>query len=204
MNKLLTDPFGPNSLHIGLGKTNETLRMLSQSGSQVSSPCGQQGRRESSPIIFVSTREEVEKSDIRRLVTLGSPRQSIAALKALRGRVIYTVSGYDDVADELFEVEEVRRFYAHAQATWPCWLYTAHLDTPSFRSVVLSLLPHLTVERRKPDDCWWTRIRKCDVEAFFEASLAPVAILHHRTGISRQRGLQHLNAAAAYLGMPAT
>ena len=202
MNTVPIDPFGPNSLHIGLGKANETLRMLSQYSSKTVPPRGKQGRKANSPIIFVSSREEIEKSDIRRLVALGSPRQSVSKIKALRGRIIYTVSGYDDVADELFEVEEVRRFYAHAQATWPCWLYTAHLHTPCFRSVVLSLLPHLTIERRAADSCWWARIRKCEVEAFFEASLGSAAILHHRARISRQRGLQHLKSVAAYLGMP--
>jgi len=80
-----------------------------------------------------------------------------------------TVSGYDQLEEEIFEIEEVRRFYALVHETWPGWLFVAALNSDCLWAVVFAVLPNVTVIRRK--GALMVQVAEADLNQFFHESL---------------------------------
>ena len=181
----------------GSGKANPTLRNLVENPMVVANSSGK--TRSLNVIVYVTTREEVEGRDISRFFSTFAPKQSRQKLRQLRGRVIYTVDGYDDTADEVYEIPEVRAYYAMLHAKWPCWLFGACIASASLHVIALSVIPNLFVVR-SGSEC---RIRfpEAEICAFFIHSLPAAALLHQRAGLSQQCGAQYLKAVARHLGI---
>ena len=184
-------------LKAGSGKANSTLRSLVEHPMVVTNSSGK--TRSLNVVVYVTTREEVERRDISRFFSTFGPKQSRQKLRQLRGRVIYTVDGFDDTADEVYEIPEVRAYYAMLHAKWPCWLYAACIASASLHVIALSVIPNLSVVR-SGNEC---RIRfpEAEICAFFMHSLPAAALLNQRAGLSQQCGAQYLKAVARHLGI---
>lgn len=72
-------------------------------------------------VMFPIERDEIEEMKFKRLDDLFKTLNRVG--KHLRGSCGITVSGYDDVTDELFEIEDVRKFVAKMFRRYPYMLY---------------------------------------------------------------------------------
>ena len=184
-------------LSIGAGKTNPTVRSLTAHPMVYTSSSGKTKRM--GEIVYVTTREEVERLDLSRFMANFGIHQSRSKLRQLRGRIIYTINGYDNEA-EIYEISEVRRFYSAVHVLWPCWLFTACLASASLRVIALSVVSNMSVAR-SGNECR-TRIPGQDIKKFFIESLPAAGLLFARTGISTQHGSKYLKYVANHLGIP--
>jgi len=181
----------------GAGKFDATFRCLietaprSKQNPEIRKPQG---------TLYVTKREEIEAGDLKRLLTTFDPRHSQSQLRPLCGRVHYTISGYDQVEEEIFEIPEVRNFYRLAHEAWPHWLYGADVSSDCLRAIAFSSIPNLFV-RRSPGEVH-VEVAAADLQQFFNASLPAAALLHHRAGIPKKQGVRNLQFVAAYLGIP--
>lgn len=184
-------------LTAGSGKANPTLRSLTEHPMVVTSAGGK--IRRLGEIVYVTTREEVERRDLSRFFANFGPKQSRQKLRQLRGRIIFTVDGYDELADEVFEIPDIRAYYSALHAKWPCWLFAACLASASLHVIALSVIPTLSVVRFR-NECHIS-VPESEFCAFFMHSLPAAALLHHRAGISKQYGALYLKIAARHLGI---
>jgi hypothetical protein len=182
-------------LTAGAGKTNPTVRQLTEYPMVYTATDGKTKRM--GEIIYVTTRQEVERLDLGRFLANFGLNQSKRKLRQVRGRIIYTVHGYEENEEEIYEIPEVRRFYSLIHQVWPCWLYTACLASPSLLVIALSVVGNMSVAR-SGNECR-IRIPGPDLKKFFLESLPPVALLNHKAGISREFGIQYLQSVASHL-----
>ena len=189
---MIKSPF----LTAGAGKTNPTLRSLAEYP-MVYTSCGK--TKIMGEIVYVTTREEVERRDFSRFLSNFGPKQSWQKLRQFRGRIIFTVDGYDGTDDDIYEIPEVRAFYATIHAKWPCWLFAACLASPSLHVIAFSVIPNLWVIR-SGNECR-IRVHHSELCAFFVRSLPAAALLNQRAGLSQQCGAQYLKIVARHLGI---
>ena len=189
-----------SNLRPGSGKTNPTL--LSLTAAPITTKDSKGKCRRLREIVYVTTREEVERQDTSRFLSNFGPALSRKKLRRLRGKILFTVDGYDDNPDEVYLIPEVRAFYARLHAEWPCWLFAACLASPSLNVIALSVIPNLTLIHTGNKD----RIvmPEDDICNFFMQSLPAAAFLNFRAGASLRYGAQCLRAAARHLGVVRT
>jgi hypothetical protein len=81
------------------------------------------GRKQKKPdYVFVISREEIKLKDFSRLRSefdLESPREK---LRGMIGSVTFAIAGYEDLSEELFEIPDVRAYFARVNCHWPLWL----------------------------------------------------------------------------------
>ncbi|MCX6971031.1 MAG: hypothetical protein NTV93_12900 [Verrucomicrobia bacterium] len=182
----------------GAGKTNPTLRSLSEHPMLYTDTSGKTKRM--GEIVFVTTRREIQTRNIRRFVSTFGPEVSKRKLRRLHGRIILTVDGFDAVSEEVFEIPEVRNYYALLHRVWPCWLFISCLASASLRAIALSVIPNLDVVRS--NNVCRIQIPGSDLRDFFMHSLPAAAALHHKAGIPKRYGIEYLQHVASYLGIP--
>ena len=83
----------------GTGKTTFELRRLSRKTSRH----GKQRSRKRG-IVYITNRTEIENCDLTRLVSNFGPLASGEKLRRQKERVHFTVSGYEDTPEELYEI----------------------------------------------------------------------------------------------------
>jgi hypothetical protein len=99
------------------------------------------------PIIFLSIeREETERLDISRVVTVVNAL--VKAGKEARGRLVITFSGYDDIPDEVFEIPEIRKYVEKVYDRFPYIFYYLNQVVEGHVHFVLSL-PQVSSVHRK-------------------------------------------------------
>jgi hypothetical protein len=141
--------------------------------------CSGSGR--TPPIVYVIRRDEVENLDLARFLTFFGVYQKPSLMRRFRRRILHVIDGYDDVDAPLFEIPEVRRFYAHVSAVWPSWIFTGSLQGPNLLVLVLCATPNLSV-RRKGNQCI-IRVREADVLALMTAARQTLTLLGLRAGL---------------------
>jgi hypothetical protein len=63
------------------------------------------------------------------------------------GKQLWTVSGYDDTPDEIFQILAVRRYFQQLHKSYPGWIALLNFERPDNLSILLCLLsvaPHRT------------------------------------------------------------
>ena len=76
-------------------------------------------------VFYPIAREEIEACDTKRLLHDLRPEADNPFLKAGPGKVIFSVSGYDEDPRELLTIPEVCSYFRKVQLKAPCWLYFA-------------------------------------------------------------------------------
>ena len=180
----------------GTGKTNSELRRLSRkSSSKVKQSSHKRG------VVYVTTRSEIENCDLTRLVRNFGPLVSDKELRRQRGRVHFTVSGYDKTPDELYEIPAVRRYFYMAHQYWSCWLCFANLQSDCLKMVACCILPNLIITKKAAHRCHHVRVNSDEMFDWFEDGLPLAASLQHKLGINNQKGIKQLRVVAEYLGV---
>lgn len=93
-------------------------------------------------LTLVVSAEDV--ADCNIAPTLGSLRQLMASPNTARHwyeRVDVTIHGYNHVADELFEIVEVRKFIQLLDEDFPFWLYFLSKRHTGLQCIAYSFLP---------------------------------------------------------------
>lgn len=101
-------------------------------------------------IIFSFSNESVRNLDFQGFLRQFGEQNlpSGPALKAMQGKLLISVEGYDDDPRELHEFPEVRRFYQKFYQAFPYWLFFVSLESDCLKMMELSLLSSLTMLRR--------------------------------------------------------
>jgi hypothetical protein len=151
-------------------------------------------------VVHVTTRHEITSLNTHRFLKTFGPNLPRDSLRKLRNQVFFTVSGYDDSELELFEIEEVRRYYATLHRIWPCWTYAGTLLAGNLRAIALCILPNLRIKRTRHSRR--VAFDRQDMATFFEDGLPAAALCHHHAGINRHDGVRQLMKVADHLGLP--
>jgi len=147
--------------------------------------------------VHVITRNEIENFELSRLLNVAAPDSLKSQLNISRGKVIFAVAGYDDTAQELCEIHEVRRFFRVAHSVWPHWLFSCSIESPCLMNIALCVCPRVRIIRRGGHVTVY--VADDGMSGFFHSALPATAWLHSRSGISRQAGIKQLKSVARYL-----
>jgi hypothetical protein len=159
-------------------------------GTSITRDCGKSGftRRwpypgsgRTAPFVYVIKRDEVENLDLARFLAAFGVYQKPSLLRQFRRKIFHVIDGYDHVDAPLFEIPEVRKFYAHVCDVWPSWVFTGSLHGPNLWVLVLCATPNLAV-RRKGNQCIIS-VREADVRALMKAARHALTLLGLRAGL---------------------
>lgn len=97
-------------------------------------------------IVYQFSRAKLEPLDFSHFLGLYSPANlpSGQPLKAMVGRMIFCIEGYDTDPREVYAIPDVRRFYAAFRQAWPYWLYFCDLHTDGLNSMLICCLSSST------------------------------------------------------------
>jgi hypothetical protein len=114
-----------------------------------------------SEIIEENTRPFLEFWDVDRIAAAGR-------LHEIYGKVMFSVSGYDDDERDLFVIPEVRKFIRKLVTEWPYFFYADCLEGGFLADLVKCILPSLTVTRKDacPQD-YKVAMKKSEIEAVY-------------------------------------
>jgi hypothetical protein len=139
------------------------------------------GSGRTAPFVYVIKRDEVESLDLARFLAAFGVYQKPSLLRHFQRKIFHVIDGYDHVDAPLFEIPEVRKFYAHVCDVWPSWIFTGSLHGPNLLVLVLCATPNLTV-RRKGNQCL-IRVREADVRALMTEARNALTLLGLRAGL---------------------
>lgn len=154
---------------------------------------------ESKVKLYVISREEIESLNLNRFLNDFSPKNSKRELREISSQMHFVVEGYDQEAEELFEIPSVRNFFFFANMQLPVWSFASALTSPALWGVVLSLLPTMVV-RREMDDVS-VSINHEEVVKLFLHGLPAFRLLAKQAGLSKRKVGKNLYNVAAYLGI---
>ena len=133
--------------------------------------------------MMTATRADVMAANSRPLVQLlrgmtTRPR----AWRRLRGSVLFSVDGWNHDPREIYEIPEVRTYWAKVDAAFPAWTYFSVPGGP-LAVLALCLLPDLrVVSTGRIGEFARTDFASADMTAFLEKAMASVtaaAIAHN-------------------------
>ena len=191
----------PHAIYAGVAKTEVELRRLEKvnAGNRDRTPA--LGTAKDPGIMYMITREEIEASDYTRFLADFGPAVGKERLCQIAGRVSFTVQGYEDREEEIFEIPEIREYFQLAHKRWPCWLFAADVRTACLHAITLCVLQKIDIIRAPGTGINQVQSSLEDLKAFFEESLRVTAIMDSRAGISRKLGAKRIEALAEYLGI---
>lgn len=101
-------------------------------------------------IVFSFSNDSVRNLNFTPFLKVYGPQNlpSGPRLKAMQGKLLIAVEGYDDHPGELYEFPEVRQFYRKFYEVFPYWLFFVSLQTDCLKVMELSLLKSLTALKR--------------------------------------------------------
>ena len=179
----------------GTGKTKTELQRLS---------CAKKGGKQSvskETMIFALKRAEIESGDLTRIFSNFGPMMPPKKLRAIQGKILFTIDGYDDNPAELYEIPVVREYFFMAHRVWGGWLFFAELETACLKMVACCLSKNLTAKKLAGNQKHQVFLRRGELLDFMEEGIAPAAFFHARTGGTKESGLKHLHSVARYLGL---
>jgi len=184
-----------SSLYAGAGKTNAELRRIANKcvGLQTSSA-------RIKGIVYVTMREEVERCDPSRFFSAFGVATPPVELLRLRGKILFTVEGYDEDPAEIYEIEAVRKYYATVHRKWPCWMFFSDHNSGCLMAIACCIAPNVVSIKRARRDKHNVHIPQAFRDAFFRRGLPAAALLHAKAGINRYQGVMMLQNVARYLG----
>ena len=97
------------------------------------------------------SRKEIESLNLKPFLDRFRALPSASPDELLRycDAVVLSISGYDEVEEELYAIAEVRSYFQELNRWWPYWLYFLHLKAEAAAIPVLSLLPTISAISRR-------------------------------------------------------
>jgi hypothetical protein len=146
----------------------------------------------------VVSRDEVRARDVTGVLEVLTPLLTDAGLarRSLEA-VVIAVDGYDDRAEDLWEIPEVRSYLQHLDAQFPYWFYFLDKQDPGLFAIVRSVLPvEFSADKlgERLTDWWLPAMEQATQFADLDDEIADVLI---------QRSLAYLRHGPGELVTPA-
>ena len=170
-----------------MGKTNHELDRITKSA------------KPGPHFVFVISRNEIENRDFSRIRADLAVQQQPKELRKLIGKIILTVEGYDQCADELFEIPCVRDYFKEIHYNLPFWLALCRLDSGSLLLSALCVMGNLSVLRRNGRRTFRVRVKRGEATEFFVGGIPLSTVYHLSAGLSPRRNRQRMQAVARNL-----
>lgn len=148
------------------------------------------------------TRKEIKSADIRR--HLGSFNVALrpALLDSLHNRVITLVGGYDKDPREIYEIPEVRRYFAKlVRQGMPLLFFAAAAYPPSLRAIAACIAERVVIRREKNSDQVEVVLEGNTLNPFLAVNLTQYLYLSARLGHPPHEALENMaDSLEALLG----
>lgn len=187
-----------HAIYTGIAKTEVELQRLRE---VLATRARKRSKATNPGILYVIMRKEIETGDLRRFLANFGPQVENDRLRQIAGNISFTVHGYEDSEEEIFEIPEVRAYFQAAHRRWPCWLFTADVRTACLHAVILSILPNLNIIRAPAQGINQAQASCKHLKTFFMDSLVASALMEVKAGISANRSEKRIEALAEYLGL---
>ena len=137
-------------------------------------------------IVYQFSRTKVEQVDFSHFLSLYTPNNLPAGprLKAMLGRMLFCIEGYDADPREIYLIPEVRRFYTAFHQAWPYWLYFADLDTDGLNGMVICCLNSFTTLKVDGEDHCGVEYDPLELVRFIALDLPHMNWMCERAGMS--------------------
>lgn len=159
-------------------------------------------------VCYQFSREKIERRDFSHFLSLYSPERlgSGRPLKARMGSLELVVEGYDNDPREVYEIAEVRRFFAALHRAWPYGLFFCFLGADDVRgaglsTLAFSCLSNLTILR---DDRTGLAGVSYGLELvrWVAGGFEPMNRLWLRAGLSNAANVRRTQAVFEYFNLP--
>lgn len=175
----------------GIGKANRELARLTR-----------KNRKQKEPdMIFVISKREIETGDFSRLRSEFSLDEAPEILRGVIGKVTFAISDYDDTSGELFEISEVRDYFAEVNCHWPLWIAFATLNSSLLRLCAGCVADNLIATHRKVDRSYDLTIPRNEVLQFYLNAIPLTSAFFRSAGLTPREIHRRLEAVAKQLGL---
>jgi hypothetical protein len=148
-------------------------------------------------ILHVISREEIKAKNVDRLLEFFGPHIGIDALRRIRGKVHFAISGYDDTAEELYQIEEVLDYFKIVNYLFPAWLFAASTESPSLLAVLF--ISCNLFESGRTESRLVVKLGETCKDSFYAKSLPTMKLLNYITQTSTADEANQLEAVQLYL-----
>jgi len=155
-------------------------------------------------IAYQFSRMKVEQGDFTHFLSLYTPNNlpSGPALKAMLGRMLFCIEGYDADPREIYLIQEVRRFYAAFHQAWPYWLYFANLDTDGSNSMAICCLNSFTALKIDGQASCRVEYDPLELVRFIAQDFPHMNLMCERAGMSEMEIFQRTRELFQYFNLP--
>ena len=148
------------------------------------------------------TREEIKSSDTRRHLASFNASLPADLLGALRNRVITLVAGYENDPREIYEIPEVRNYFAKlAREGAPLLFFAAAAYPPSLRAIAACIAERVVIRRTKGGEIAQVLLEGNTLKPFLAENLTQYFFLSAQLGHLPHEALENMaSSLAALLG----
>ena len=157
------------------------------------------------PIMLVLPRSEIESLNLRpflRRFGLGVLPCGVE-LAALMGRCDFMVHGYDDEPEEIYAIEDIRRFYRLLWKEWPYWLYFCDLRSEGLMMMTLCCLEQLSGVKKVGQPSAQVLLDPVELVRFVSGGFAPMNEMFERAGAPERAIYDRTRQIFEYFHLPA-
>ncbi len=127
-----------------------------------------------------------------------------ADLAAMMNSVAFTVVDYDEDPREIFEIPEVRVFYAKLWESWPYWFFFCNLECGEMLALVSCVVPNQIKVTDLGRNTVGVKYQPSAFAQFFDRGTRHAIMVCARAGLSEQQILARIDAVDSFfdIGSP--
>jgi hypothetical protein len=123
-------------------------------------------------------------------------------LAEMMGTIEFMFHGYDNQAEELCTIPEVRRFCIEFHAAWPYWLYFCNLKTDCLRIMYYCCLESLVVIHRDGSRKFTADYEIMELANFIYRDFIGMNEMFERAGLTVMANYDRTKAIMEYFNLP--
>lgn len=155
-------------------------------------------------IVYQFSRVKVEQGDFTHFLALYDSRKLPTGkpLKAMMGRMMFCIEGYDADPREIYLIPEARQFYQTFHDAWPYWRFFCDLNQDGLRAMVFCCLSSLAEIRRDGQTVCGVESDSLELVHFIAQDLPHMNGMCERAGISEQGIFERTREVFTYFQLP--
>lgn len=144
--------------------------------------------------VVVFSRDEIVPQDLTGFLASFSPDvlPTGSSLAAMMNSFAFTVVDYDEDPREIYEIPEVRAFYAKLWEAWPYWFYFCNLESGEMLGLVSCVVPHeikvTDVIRRTVG----VKYRRPEIERFLTRGFNGLTRMANLAGLTEEQTVERI------------